>query len=109
MAVGTVMIRFVCRYADHSDGMAHDSGWVAICSSVLVWNRAVGESRPSKWMALGIQLYLGVRSLTACFLLRLQWQSHQSQFAYLPDTSICPAVWQPVLCEFLSPLQVEFA
>jgi len=63
----------------------------------------------SKWMALGIQLYLGVRSLTACFLLRLQWQSHQSQFAYLPDTSICPAVWQPV-CEFLSPLQwVEFA
>jgi len=64
MAVGTVMIGL---FADADPVTATDGtwSWVAILPSAGVI-AAVVDLDPARWMALGIQLYSGVRSLTVC-------------------------------------------
>jgi len=67
--------------------MAHDdSGWIAVicplqCAESQQWVESSTYLSGWRWV---FNWLLGVRSLTACFLLRLQWQSHLVPYFLTP-------------------------
>jgi len=107
MAVGTVMIRFVCLHADLVTATGWHTGWIALPSfSCWCGIAAVGESRP-KWMALGIVFGSAIACLFFYFASSGSLTSLSSLTFLTPVFALL--FGNLFLCEFLSPRWVGFA